>query len=192
MHNYYGTNAFNFSYLLLEYYKDLGLNEEELAVILMINHLLEDNNDLITVDLLSLKMTLESKKIDKIMASLMIRKLIELEVSQGKAFISIKPLNNEIVKMFQSSIFSKQEIEEKEEMEEERERIFTLIEKEFGRTLSPIEISRIDLWIQQKVDEDIIINSIKDASMMGKKNIATIDRIIISKCKKEDRFGNAK
>ena len=53
--------ALDFRYLLLEYYKKLRLSENEVMVILMIDHLLEQKNTLITPDLLSLKMNIVAK-----------------------------------------------------------------------------------------------------------------------------------
>ena len=43
----YSNNALNFSYLLLDYYKELNIKENELAVILMIDHLLSQDNEFI-------------------------------------------------------------------------------------------------------------------------------------------------
>ena len=68
--------ALDFRYLLLEYYKKLRLSENEVMVILMIDHLLEQKNTLITPDLLSLKMNISSKELDKILVSLLERDLI--------------------------------------------------------------------------------------------------------------------
>jgi hypothetical protein len=48
--------AVDFRYILLDDYKKLGISEEELSVIMMVDHLLRRGNDLVTADLLSLKM----------------------------------------------------------------------------------------------------------------------------------------
>ena len=48
-------DALDFRYLLAEYYKRIGLDETELAVIIMIEHLIQQGNELITPDLLGLK-----------------------------------------------------------------------------------------------------------------------------------------
>ena len=52
------SSALNIIYLLLDFYKTLGLKEREVMVILMINQLLTQGNDFITSDVLSLKMNL--------------------------------------------------------------------------------------------------------------------------------------
>ena len=50
----------DFRYLILEYYKKLGLTETELCVLLMINHLLNQQNDWITPDMISVKTNLKT------------------------------------------------------------------------------------------------------------------------------------
>ena len=67
-----------------------------------------------------------------------------------------------------------------------------MIEEFFGRTLSPFEMSIVDEWIAQDIDEDIVTNAIKDAIRYDKKSVRTIDKYVISRLKKEDNLGNAK
>ena len=54
----YMPDALDFRYLLIEYYKKIGLSETDLAVLMVIDHLLQQGNTLITADLLQLKMSL--------------------------------------------------------------------------------------------------------------------------------------
>ena len=58
------SEALDFRFLLLENYKKLKLNEQELATIFMIDHLVSPGNPFVTADLLSLKMSLDIKEID--------------------------------------------------------------------------------------------------------------------------------
>ena len=53
------SEAIDFRFLLLENYKKLKISENQLAIILMIDHLLSQGNPFITADLLSLKMSLD-------------------------------------------------------------------------------------------------------------------------------------
>ena len=55
--NFNNANALNFSYLLIEFYKKIGLNEEELSVILVLDHLLSQGNNLTNSTALALNMT---------------------------------------------------------------------------------------------------------------------------------------
>ena len=169
------------SYLLLDYYKELNIKENELAVILMIDHLLSQDNEFITKDVLQLKMSLSSKEIDNAMTSLYQKKYIEFVVENNTAKTSIRPLKKILYKKFEQSIFSEEELKRNEESVKLREEVFSLLEEVFSRSLSPIEISRADEWIKANVDRDIIINSIKDAKVRNELSINAIDRIIINK-----------
>lgn len=184
------SSALNFSYLLLDFYKSLNIKENELAVILMIDHLLNQENDFITKDELVLKMNLSEKEIDDAMTSLYTKKYIEFIVENGKAKTTIRPLKKILYKKFEQSIFSEEEIKNKEEMVNLREEVFEFLEKTFNRSLSPIEIDRADEWIKAGIDKDIIINSIKDAKKFNDLTINKIDRIILNKIKDSDRVGN--
>ncbi len=182
----YSNNALNFSYLLLDYYKELNIKESELAVILMIDHLLSQDNEFITVDVLELKMSLTKKEIDEAMTSLYQKKYIEFVLGKKGAETSIRPLMKILYKKFEQSIFSEDELKKNEDSVKLREEVFALLEEIFNRSLSPIEISRADEWIKADVSRDIIINSIKDAKVRNELSINAIDRIIIKKLRSEN------
>ena len=56
--------------------------------------------------------------------------------------------------------------------------IFEIIEKEFGRTLSPIEYEIIKAWLDNNMDEDLIKEAIKEATFNGVSNLRYIDKIL--------------
>lgn len=186
------SSAVNFSYLLLDYYKSLNIKEDELAVILMIDHLLASTDDFITTDLLAMKMNLDERRIDEIMANLLNKKYIEFELTKDKALLTLNPLKKILYSFFKQSIFTQEELDQQEGIDQKRTEYFEIIEEFFGRTLSPFEMSIVDEWIAQDIDEDIVKNAIKDAIRYDKKSVRTIDKYVISRLKKEDNLGNAK
>lgn len=56
--------------------------------------------------------------------------------------------------------------------------IFSIIEKEFGRTLSPIEYEIIKAWLDNNMSEDLIKEAIKEAAFNGVSNLRYIDKIL--------------
>lgn len=56
--------------------------------------------------------------------------------------------------------------------------IFEIIEKEFGRTLSPIEYEIIKAWLDSNMDEELIKEAIKEATFNGVSNLRYIDKIL--------------
>ena len=62
--------------------------------------------------------------------------------------------------------------------------IFELIEKEFGRTLSPIEYEIIKSWLEHKISEELIREAVKEATFNGVSNLRYIDKILFEWNKK--------
>ena len=56
--------------------------------------------------------------------------------------------------------------------------IFEIIEKEFGRTLSPIEYEIIKAWLDGDFSEEIIKEAIKEATFNNVSNLRYIDKIL--------------
>ncbi len=56
--------------------------------------------------------------------------------------------------------------------------IFEAVEKEFGRTLSPIEYEIIKAWIDSDTSDELILEALKEATMSGVSNLRYIDKIL--------------
>lgn len=75
--------------------------------------------------------------------------------------------------------------------------IFEIIEKEFGRTLSPIEFEIIKAWLDGGFSEELIKEAIREATMNNVSNLRYIDKILFEWGKvgiktAEDVFNNRK
>lgn len=184
------SKALDFEYLLLEFYKTLNIQEREVVIILMIEHLLKQGNDFITSDLLALKMKYDIKEIDASLSILFTKGYLEYKEVNNELHTSLDSLKMSLFKTFEKTIFTEEEISKNEIIEEKRKIIFDAFMTSFNRNLSPIEISRIDSWIEQDVDQTIILDALKDASNREKLSVMYIDRLIVNKLKEEDRDGN--
>lgn len=174
--------AIDFDYLLIEHYKDLNINESELAVILVVDHLLKQHNDIITAEDLSFKMNLDSKKIDEILSNLVTKNIVDLVFDKKGAKLSLQPLKNKLFQQLKLDIY-KEEERQKEDIQEMAQNVYALFEKELKRTLSPLEVSRIQEWFSTNNDEDVS-NAIKDLKASGKKvSIRAVDKILLAKAK---------
>ena len=56
--------------------------------------------------------------------------------------------------------------------------IYEVIEKEFGRTLSPMEYEIIRAWLDNGMSEELIQEAIKEATYNGVSNLRYIDKIL--------------
>ncbi|MBO4682326.1 MAG: hypothetical protein J5618_00505, partial [Bacilli bacterium] len=95
------SEAIDFRYLLIENYKKLKLTENELVTIFVIDHLISQGNTLITADLLALKMSLSSSDIDKILASLFKKKIIDYVTVKNNTVTTLDPLKEKLYSEFQ-------------------------------------------------------------------------------------------
>ena len=177
--------ALDFRYLLLEYYKKLRLSENEVMVILMIDHLLEQKNTLITPDLLSLKMNISSKELDKILVNLLERDLIVYDMGK-KVKVSLKSLHKKLYETFQVALSKEQESLVSEKKAAYLKNIYEVFEKQLNRTLSPLEFSMIGEWVNDGYDDETIIRALNEALSKGKKTIRSVDRILVQYKAKED------
>ena len=59
-----------------------------------------------------------------------------------------------------------------------KESIFSIFEKEFGRTLSPMEYEVINEWVKSGMNEELIIEALKEATYNGVSNLRYIDKIL--------------
>lgn len=56
--------------------------------------------------------------------------------------------------------------------------VFEMIEKEFGRTLSPMEYEIIKAWLENNTSEELIKEALKEATYNGVSNLRYIDKIL--------------
>ncbi len=178
------SEAVDFRFLLLENYKKLKISENELAVIFMIDHLVSQGNPFITADLLSLKMSLDVKEIDTIIADLLTRGFMEYATLNGRTVTSLSPLKEKLFSNFAISV--SKEAENKKAKEEMLSNIYQSFEAELGRTLQPMEISTIREWVDLGYSDEIIINALKEALAQGKKSIKSVDKVLLSWAKREE------
>ena len=170
--------ALDFRYLLLEYYKKLRISENELAVILMIDHLLEQKNTLVTPDLLALKMNLSSKELDKILVNLIERNFLVYDVGR-KIKVSLKPLHKKLYETFQVALAKEQEVASDENKSAYLKNIYEVFEKELKRPLSPLEFSMIGEWVNDGFSDEVIIQALRECLSKGKKTLKSVDKLLV-------------
>ena len=178
------SEAIDFRFLLLENYKKLKISENELAIIFMIDHLVSQGNPFITADLLSLKMSLDSKEIDNLIADLLTRGFMEYASINGKTVTSLNPLKEKLFSNFAMSV--SKEAENKKNREEVLSNIYQSFEASLNRSLQPMEISTIREWVALGYSDETIINALKEALSQGKKTLKSVDKILLSWAKRED------
>jgi DNA replication protein len=165
---------------LLNSYKEIGLNEEELVLLLHVFHYLEKGNEFPTPNEISSKMTVSVSKCTELLRKLIQQGYIEINdghTSEGIRYekYSLQPLWEKLVDQF---LLSKRELVKEKEQREETD-IYTTFEQEFGRPLSPFECETLGMWLDDDRHEPIIIKAaLREAVISGKLNFRYIDRIL--------------
>ena len=60
----------------------------------------------------------------------------------------------------------------------ENSNIYEIVEKEFGRTLSPIEYEIMKAWVENGFTEEVMKEAVKEATFNGVSNLRYIDKIL--------------
>ena len=178
------SEAIDFRFLLLENYKKLKISENQLAIIFMIDHLVSQGNPFVTADLLSLKMSLDIKEIDLLLADLLTRGFLEYATMNGKTVTTLNPLKEKLYSEFQISI--SKEAETRKKKDEVLSNIYQSFESALNRSLQPMEIATIREWVDLGYSDEMIINALKEALSQGKKSLRSVDKILLSWAKRED------
>ena len=146
---------------------NLSLNEFLLLVYFM-------NTPDQTFNLENIKLTfkLNEKSILDAFNSLTVKNLIKLE-----SFTDDTGKINEIISL--DEIY-KQALNDlnNNDKKKNKQNIFEIFEKEFERTLSPIEYEIINAWLDNNISEELIYGALKEAIFNGVKSFRYIDKII--------------
>jgi len=170
--DYLKLGTISFPRMLLYHYRELKLTEEEFLFLI---YFLGFSN----------KVEFDPKKIGKDL-QLQDTKVFELLTSlKEKGFLEVKLEKNDKGILQENVLldgyYDKMGVfllEQKNITEEVGENLFEAFEREFGRTLSPMEYEIINAWLEDHFVEDIILEALKEAVYNGVCNLRYIDRII--------------
>ena len=152
--------------LFLLNYKNLNISENEAMIIMILLRLEKMNMNYITPSIISNYMTLDEKSIDKLIIGLINKNLLAFTANS----ISSKPLINALLKAQPQQETKKQET---------KINLVSCFEKEFARTLTPIEIETLKEWKQCQYDDKMILNALKEATLSNVHNMRYIDKILV-------------
>jgi len=160
--------------ILFTEYKKLGLNEEELMLIvhLFIFQYVENKPFPSTQDLQK-RMSLNFQKISYLLQKLIKNRFLTIEEKEDEKgvrfeYYKLTPLFQQL----SSLIFLKDDSYE--------ESIFKLFEAEFARPLSPLEYEILSQWLDvDKYPKDLIKAALKEAVFAEKLSFRYIDKILL-------------
>lgn len=172
----------NWKLLLLNNYKSLYLQENEVMVILMIDLCLERNISFVSLDTLALKMNYNVNELDKIYASLSSRGYVTNKTENNKLVTSLDGIKEVLISQFIMEN-SKKTIEKNEN----EDNIYSLFENEFGRPLTPFEIDTIRDWIESGISIDLVKSALGEAIRNKTRSIRFVDKVLLHYREQEER-----
>lgn len=177
---------------LLQHYKEFKLKMDEFVFLMYLYNL--GDKFLFDPGKFSQELNLELTEVMGFIGVLTDKRFIRVEVLKND-----KGLMEEVVLLddFYNKISLITIDEVNSASNSENSNIFEIIEKEFGRTLSPIEYEIIKAWLDNNMGEDLIKEAIKEATFNGVSNLRYIDKILYEWGKAgiktvEDVFNNRK
>ncbi|WP_265605788.1 DNA replication protein DnaD [Bacillus velezensis] len=166
--------------LLLTHYRQLGLNETELILLLKIKMHLEKGSYFPTPFELQSGMSISAEECTSCLRMFIQKGFLfieECEDHNGIKFekYSLRPLWAKLYDYMQDSQNETQE----RTSEREQKSLYTIFEEEFGRPLSPLECETLAIWQDQDQHDAILIkHALKEAVLSGKLSFRYIDRIL--------------
>ena len=131
---------------LIKNYLKLNITEKELIFIIYIMN----NNDEFNINLICDDLGYTKKDVMALISSLSEKNLLSLDVKDKKDYLNLEELYNKLGFLM---------IEKKEVKTD----IYSVIESEFGRTLSPMEYEIVRAWIDNGFNEELIKEALKEA-----------------------------
>lgn len=166
--NLISTKNISFPKILLLNYKDLKITDQELIIIIY----LLNTEDIFNPKKYSNELNIKMTEILEIVSNLEEKGILKINTRKNnnitEEYIDFNNLYN---KLAFTIVNGKIETEEKENL-------FDTFEKEFARTLSPVEYELINGWKEIGYSEEIIKMALKEAVFNGVTNLRYIDKIL--------------
>lgn len=154
--------------ILFTSYKNMKLTDQEF---ILISYLL-NTNLVLNPKQISIDLKLELPNVFELISNLESKDILKIETYQNKNIreeaLNFDGLYNKLAFLI---------VNEKKEIEENTN-LFDLFEKEFGRTLSPMEYEIINGWKEVNFKEELIVAALKEAVYNGVNNLRYIDKIL--------------
>ena len=155
--------------ILLSNYKKLNIKEKELIILI---YLMNQKDNIFNPQRISDELNIEVSEVLESVEKISNADLITINTEKNNGLLEEKiDISNLYNKLAYLNINN-------EETKEDNTNIYDSFEKEFARTLSPIEYELIRSWLDNDYSEEIIECALKEAVYNGAKNLRYIDKIL--------------
>ena len=180
MSNYYillQNDIIDFDKLLLEKYCLLGLDEVEVIILIKLNKLLKSGNKF-SITHLSKNMTVTEDVIRDKLVTLINNQFITLQLIDKNEIYSL----DDTYKRLSSLLDSLNDENKNNEIDSNVVKVIALLEKEFKKILSPLDVELVHKWIKEdQFTYDKVYNAVLETLKHNKKSIQYVDIILNKK-----------
>lgn len=175
--------------LLLKHYRNLGLSNNELVLILQLKSYMDKGDLFPSTEEIANNMQLSEENVFKALHQLTQKRVLSIETEKDENGITQDAYSLSLLweKLF---VLLKQEQSKKtdEKKVKTTKNLYTIFEEEFGRPLSPIEMETLVIWVEEdKYSPELIQMALREAVLSQVYNFKYIDRILLSWEKKNIR-----
>lgn len=179
--------------LLLQHYRDLGISNNELVLILQIKSYIDKGEAFPNTEEIARNMHLSKDNVFKAVHQLMQKKLIAIETTKDENGItqdaySLSFLWDKLFVLLKQEQVDTVDVKMEQETAQNTKSLYTIFEKEFGRPLSPMEMETLVMWVEQdKYSPELVQMALREAVLSQVYNFKYIDRILLNWEKKNIR-----
>ena len=156
---------------ILSYAKEFNLDMNSL--ILLIYLINQKNKDIFDYHKIVKDISLTDKELMESLSKLKDIKALSIITEKNDAGVLEERID---ISSFYDVIFSK--FLNEEEKQKDNKNLYDTFEREFGRTLSPMEYEIINGWLESKISEDLIVAALKETVFNGANNLRYVDKIL--------------
>ena len=164
--------------VLLTNYSKLNITAEELIVLI---YLMDKGNNIIyDINLFVKELSLTKRKVIELINNLVEKNILNITINKNIDNVSEEYLNLDMLYRKITNIILDKELPSSTNNED----LFTIFEKEFGRTISPTEYEKINSWLNEDIDKALIVEALKEAVYNSTTSLRYIETILYSWKKK--------
>lgn len=171
------NNLIDFEKLIIDKYSFLGLDEVEVIILVKLHKLLSTGNKF-SIDYISKNMTVSETIIRDKLVTLINNQFITLKLVDKSEIYSLDDTFKRLAELLE-----KEEVDEiKNEINEDIKKIVLLLEKEFNKMLTPLELEIVYKWINDdKFSYDKIYEAVLETLKYKKNSIQYVDVLLNKK-----------
>ena len=171
------NNLIDFEKLIIDKYSFLGLDEIEVIILVKLNKLLNSGNKF-SIEYFTKNMTITEDIIREKLVTLINNQFIDLKLVNNSEIYTL----DDTFKRLASLLEKEEDEEKKNELNTDCAKVVNLIEKEFNKMLSPLDLELVHKWIyEDNFSYSKIYNAILETLKLKKNNVQYVDVILNKK-----------